>query len=151
MPHRNVPRGVGDHAVLHNVRVRTAVLLDVERIELDDAQAAVPRVRGVAVRVRQRIGDVERKPALPATDQFELQGVELALSQISRHIRKRVHVGKQGQARQVVGVVGIEGRGAGGQIIVEPRHEQLPHRRAEVAHAQAEVAGSSRSRVRLYW
>ena len=78
VPHRDVPGGVHHDAVLDDVRVRTAVLLDVVRVELDDAQAAVAGVGRIAVGMGEGVGDVQGQAVLVAPQQLDLGGVELA-------------------------------------------------------------------------
>ena len=81
---RNVPGAVHHHPMLHDVRIRAAILLDVVGVVLHDADRAVAAVGGVAVGARQRVGGVDREPALEPPLQLELQRVELAFAGVLR-------------------------------------------------------------------
>ena len=125
--------------MLDHVGIGTAVLLDVVGIELNGADRAVSRIRGVAVRVRERIRRVEGETAAPPTQQLDLKCVELAAA----GVRHNVHVvAVQGvrQPRIVRRNLRIERDGACAQRVVVAVHQELPHRRADVADARAHLA-----------
>ena len=140
VPQRDLPGAVDDHAVLDHVRIGAAVLLDVVGVEHDHADRAVAGIGRVAVRVGVGVGRVDREAVPPPARQLDLGHVQLPRPAVLRDVHESP-VGGEGQPCEVGIVVDVEGDGAGRKRVVVAVHQQLPHGGADVAEAQAEVAG----------
>ena len=139
---RHVPGAVHHDAVLDDVRIGAAVLLDVVRVVLDDADRAVAAVGRVAVGSGKRVGGIEREAAPVPALQLQLQRVELTLAGVLGDVHERA-VDREGQPglRHGIGVHVAKRHRARLHAVHVPVHQQLLHRRADVADAGADTAG----------